>query len=604
MIYKIISLVTIIQVALFSFLTPLGKIIIPKTDIPTSYVQRANTGINEEDFINTMFLKAEFFENWSDTNYFINPTLKTSKPLKYNEKWYLDYIDDSYSTALGIELASLDFQNFYLHYKSEIDKVFNPVYEKLKGDALNWFKDKLYQPLSQNKKFFLKNVMELMLHILGAGQRYIAVVEEFAGEIEGWLGWTDDWFEKQSIQINNKLKNNFKYYTYHSMYAETRYWNKNGVIRSQNELTSRYTEFATELSEMEFRSKESARLYNYNGYLVNKWNEFRNSAIKFLQKYEDIIVTEMFRVQKGGSPNYEEIIPYEENKKIIFYMEIIDEELKTERQYIFTITINNKNKIQAGNLKLHHLKNNTFENKKLNFELNFVSIKEETYSLDTKTFSYENSREIIYEQLYGTIKINDFLTAFFSNAVIPIFQNRSSFIENGYLNELEYNSVLLNFFGLKEIDFINTVKIDEKEENKGNWNGIIKNIINISKNFYKDYLRALFDLNNNTYIQGQKANHGLLANNGFKIYPRYFYFSDKYSELDFNLYSAYKNKFYNTKYGINFNYDYSIKKSFNILKNEGEVFKKPPENNKYKFKHTKMEEQKIGYNIFELQVKK
>ncbi|WP_408640744.1 spiroplasma phage ORF1-like family protein [Spiroplasma kunkelii] len=36
----------------------------------------------------------------------------------------------------------------------------------------------------------------------------------------------------------------------------------------------------------------------------------------------------------------------------------------------------------------------------------------------------------------------------------------------------------------------------------------------------------------------------MLVNNGFKIYPRYFYFSDKYKQLDIKLYSAFKNRFY------------------------------------------------------------
>ncbi|AXF95585.1 spiroplasma plectrovirus-related protein [Spiroplasma phoeniceum P40] len=53
-------------------------------------------GINENDFINTMFLRSIFFENWSETNYFINPTLKTSKNLLFNDKWYLDFLQDSY----------------------------------------------------------------------------------------------------------------------------------------------------------------------------------------------------------------------------------------------------------------------------------------------------------------------------------------------------------------------------------------------------------------------------------------------------------------------------------------------------------------------------
>nr|WP_199558622.1 DUF3688 family protein [Spiroplasma sp. ChiS] len=39
-----------------------------------------------------MFLRSSFFENWSETNYFINPTLKTSKKLSFNDKWYLDFL--------------------------------------------------------------------------------------------------------------------------------------------------------------------------------------------------------------------------------------------------------------------------------------------------------------------------------------------------------------------------------------------------------------------------------------------------------------------------------------------------------------------------------
>ncbi|WFG97472.1 DUF3688 family protein [Spiroplasma citri] len=37
------------------------------------------------------FYAVVFFENWSETNYFINPTLKTSKKLSFNDKWYLDF---------------------------------------------------------------------------------------------------------------------------------------------------------------------------------------------------------------------------------------------------------------------------------------------------------------------------------------------------------------------------------------------------------------------------------------------------------------------------------------------------------------------------------
>ncbi|WP_416375061.1 spiroplasma phage ORF1-like family protein [Spiroplasma poulsonii] len=37
-------------------------------------------------------------------------------------------------------------------------------------------------------------------------------------------------------------------------------------------------------------------------------------------------------------------------------------------------------------------------------------------------------------------------------------------------------------------------------------------------NFYKDYLRTIFDLENETYIQGYQKKFGLLVSNGFKIF--------------------------------------------------------------------------------------
>jgi hypothetical protein len=49
----------------------------------------------------------------------------------------------------------------------------------------------------------------------------------------------------------------------------------------------------------------------------------------------------------------------------------------------------------------------------------------------------------------------------------------------------------------------------------------------VFKNFYKDYLRTIFDLENKIYTQRYNKKYDLSANNGFKIYLRYFYFSDK-----------------------------------------------------------------------------
>ena len=94
----------------------------------------------------------------------------------------------------------------------------------------------------------------------------------------------------------------------------------------------------------------------------------------------------------------------------------------------------------------------------------------------------------------------------------------------------------------------------------------------VSKNFYKDYLRTMFYFDNNTFTQGYNKKYGILVNNSFKIYSQYFNFSDKYNALDFKLYSAYKNCFYNINYGSDFNYDYSLYNNYDISQNGGNVF--------------------------------
>ncbi|WP_338963855.1 spiroplasma phage ORF1-like family protein [Spiroplasma endosymbiont of Sarcophaga carnaria] len=90
----------------------------------------AETGINETDFINTMFLRSTFFENWSETNYFINPTLKTSQTLTYNDKWYLDFLKDIYSTGVSYDKPSDKFMDLYKNWDTyakqyNIDKFYD-----------------------------------------------------------------------------------------------------------------------------------------------------------------------------------------------------------------------------------------------------------------------------------------------------------------------------------------------------------------------------------------------------------------------------------------------------------------------------------------------
>ncbi|ALA97718.1 Spiroplasmavirus-related protein [Spiroplasma kunkelii CR2-3x] len=102
-------------------------------------------GINETDFINTMFLRSSFFENWSETNYFINPTLKTSKKLLFNDKWYLDFLQDSYSTGVVYDKPSSSFFSFYQMWDSwKNTYMVEKFYDVKKENFLNDLTDFIY----------------------------------------------------------------------------------------------------------------------------------------------------------------------------------------------------------------------------------------------------------------------------------------------------------------------------------------------------------------------------------------------------------------------------------------------------------------------------
>lgn len=110
-----ILFVSFIQLSAFS--------VLEKGEVKNQTVRKkrsTNFEIKEEDFINTMFLRSSFFENWSDTNYFVNPTLKTSKSLTYNDKWYLDFLKDSYATGNVFDKPSDKFLDLYKNWDNYV----------------------------------------------------------------------------------------------------------------------------------------------------------------------------------------------------------------------------------------------------------------------------------------------------------------------------------------------------------------------------------------------------------------------------------------------------------------------------------------------------
>ncbi|WP_338966014.1 spiroplasma phage ORF1-like family protein [Spiroplasma endosymbiont of Sarcophaga carnaria] len=448
------------------------------------------------------------------------------------------------------------------------------------------------------------------------------------------LSENSKWTNIPRTQAPNKefLTATNKWYFYgekrNGQYLLTKFYFDNNFIKNQNLL-------------WQHLKNDSDFIWNYN--LVYRWDgngepelpvvdndgklklytEYYQNVRSFLLKYIDVIVQENIRIQQGGNPNYDD--PNLGSERIIFDFEIINnmEKLDWKPDVILTrksiyrmiLTIDENKNIIAGSLELTHFKqywdgnnaNSYWYTDDLGFLFSFIKEKEDTFNFSAETYNYyqgnsPNIGKMVFEQMKGQIDINKFLKAFFTHALVPVFQNRSNFIESGYIDNLQYDTVLINFFGLKLINF-RDVLIDETNTNKNQFEKLLNSMFTVSQNFYKDYLRTIFDLENDTYVQGYNKKYGLLANNGFKIYPRYFYFSDKYNQLDIKLYSAFKNRFYNTNYGNVFNYDFSVANNYNINQNEGYIFEGALKD-KYGLKYKKIEEQKIGYNVFELQAQK
>ncbi|MGL5268444.1 MAG: spiroplasma phage ORF1-like family protein [Spiroplasma sp.] len=544
------------------------------------------SGITEEDFFNTMFLKSEFFENWSDTNYFINPTLKTSKPLNYKKDWYIDYLKDTYSSGVSFQKPSPEFLDMISNSIKYLDKEFsyelfqidrntNPEYY---GDWLKWninWSDTV-------TKQYLKYIYERFLIMIGAGMKLYQ--ENKQGSIIVWQGWADENLKKIAQKWDDRLSsfNYFPYQKFSSFTANS--WN--------------YDTLALELQGQRFIDFDENK-YIAQARLFAKANKVRNELYVFLNKYSDIVIDELIRVQNGGSPDYDNIP--DGTEKILFSFEnVSSKDVLILNTYRMTLTIDNQNKIRAGTLSFLNKKDQGFQDGLLNFILSFVLGSNNKYGTEIETFSYEKGSKVTYSKLQGFLNLDEFLKQFFSNALIPIFENRSTFIEAGYIDNLAYNVVMLNFFGLKNLDFVNLLT-DKNNKPVAEFNTLIANVLTISKDFYKDYIRSLFDSNPDTYVQGYNREYGLIANNGFKIYPQYFYYSDRYKTLNFQLYSSYNNRFYNTKYGQTFNFDYSVSKNFSIEYSDKYVFEGDDVKiEKYPFKYQKIESRNIGYNVFTL----
>ncbi|WP_445582690.1 spiroplasma phage ORF1-like family protein [Spiroplasma citri] len=540
-----------------------------------------NKGINETDFINTMFLRSSFFENWSETNYFINPTLKTSKKLLFNDKWYLDFLQDSYSTGVVYDKPHEIFLNYYRQWHSLKNRyMVEKFYDVKKENFLNDLIDFIYAFAVKYKMFNVSK--EIVENVDRYKENHYPRVKLNQ----------DNW---KLVDNKDEEKNRNKIYI--------GIWENGSNYKIINwKANPAQPKWPLYHFEIVYRwdgvGEPQIPTINPNTGEITDWNSYQQNRVKeFISLSLYSVLLENTRVQQGGSADYEN--PNKVGtKRIIFDFETVDElDVKNIKKSIYRmiLTVDEANLIISGSLELNNINND-------DLIFNFIFMRTglgEVFNFNGSIYASLNSKDLkYYQQFSGQFDLSKFLQSFFASALVSVFQNRSSFIENGYIDNLQYDTVLVNFFALKLQNF-NNILLSENINDKLQFDKLLNSMFMISQKFYTNYLRTIFDLENNTYVQGYNKKYGLLVNNGFKIYPRYFYFSDKYKQLDIKLYSAFKNRFYTiNNYGSVFNYDFSVANNYDIKSNSGYVFGGDLQN-KYGLQYKKIEEQKIGYNVFE-----
>nr|WP_310622624.1 DUF3688 family protein [Spiroplasma citri] len=268
-------------------------------------------GINETDFINTMFLRSSFFENWSETNYFINPTLKTSKNLLFNDKWYLDFLQDSYSTGVVYDKPGEIFLNYYRQWHSLKNKyMVEKFYDVKKENFLNDLTDFIYAFAVKYKMFDVSK--EIVENVDRYKENHYPRVKLKQ----------DNWklIDRNSFDNEFSTKNN-KSYLFLNLFDVGRYGiylTKNNGNISQKRNNIWYLETYNPKDFVMFNTANIKLLYRWDGDgepetptidkntgEITDWNSYQQTRVKeFISLSLYSVLQENIRVQQGGSADY------------------------------------------------------------------------------------------------------------------------------------------------------------------------------------------------------------------------------------------------------------------------------------------------------------
>ncbi len=266
------------------------------------------TGINQTDFINTMFLRSTFFENWSDTNYFINHTLKTSKSLTYNDKWYLDFLKDSYSTGVSYDKPSDKFMDLYKNWDNYVKQYnINKFYDVDKKQFLKELTNFAYSFTTKYNLTQMLNKLKTNINDLQS----VNLIED------NWKLVTDISKEKGVIINKNVfedviVQNGKHYFVIFRLKGNEIPWKIYKLEIGKPNSMPIYSDGLKDIKAF-YRwdgvSEPETPEINPNTGKITDWSvENQNKVKDFLNNHLDVIIQENIRVQQGGNPNYDSSI--------------------------------------------------------------------------------------------------------------------------------------------------------------------------------------------------------------------------------------------------------------------------------------------------------
>nr|CAK98365.1 plectrovirus spv1-r8a2b orf1 n-terminal and c-terminal truncated protein [Spiroplasma citri] len=353
-----------------------------------------NKGINETDFINTMFLRSSFFENWSETNYFINPTLKTSKKLLFNDKWYLDFLQDGYSTGVVYDKPNETLLSYYRQWHSLKNRyMIEKFYDVKKENFFNDLIDFIYAFAVKYKMFDVSK--EIVENVDRYKENHYPRVKlkqdnwkliennnresEFSKPNNKWYFYiriTDKYVCKKVYFDSNFIKNQYTYWQHLKYGINFPVYRWDGV----GEL------------ELPTIDKKTGEIIDWNSYQQTRVKEFIALSLYSVLK-------ENIRVQQGGGADYENPNKFG-TKRIIFDFETVDElDVKNIKKAIYRmiLTVDEANLIISGSLELNNINNDD-----LSFNFSFMRTgMGEVFNFNGSIYSSLNSKDLKYYQQFS-----------------------------------------------------------------------------------------------------------------------------------------------------------------------------------------------------------